>query len=75
MDDFVHPLGQQGRYRLVALSRQPQYSADDVRAYAVTTLAGDCLREEPVWGIAMDRRAHRPRCRLHATAPAPTLTA
>ncbi|WP_166212750.1 hypothetical protein [Cognatiluteimonas telluris] len=47
MDDFVHPLGQQGRYRLVALSRQPPYSADDVRAYAVTTRAGDCLREEP----------------------------
>jgi hypothetical protein len=62
MDDFAHPLAQQGCYRLVALSRQPQYSADDVRAYAVTTLAGDRLREEPTRARALqwidERIAH-----------------
>ena len=45
MDDFEHPILRHGRYRLLALSRQPRYSPDGIRAYAVTNLAGDRLRE------------------------------
>ncbi|HEX2596868.1 MAG TPA: hypothetical protein VHL61_10455 [Luteimonas sp.] len=52
MDDFEHPILRHGRYRLLALSRQPLYSADSIRAYAVTTLAGDRLREEPTLALA-----------------------
>ena len=54
MDDFEHPLLRHGRYRLLALSRQPLYSADGIRAYAVTNLAGDRLREEPTLALAKD---------------------
>jgi hypothetical protein len=54
MDDFEHPILRHGRYRLLALSRQPQYSADGIRAYAITTLAGDRLREEPTLALAKD---------------------
>ena len=32
MDDFEHPILRHGRYRLLALSRQPLYSADSIRA-------------------------------------------
>jgi len=39
---------------LLALSRQPLYSADGIRAYAVANLAGDRLREEPTLALAKD---------------------
>ena len=52
MDDFEHPILRHGRYRLLALTRQPQYAADAIHAYAVTTLAGDRLREEPTLALA-----------------------
>jgi hypothetical protein len=54
MDDFEHPILRHGRYRLLALTRQPLYSADAIRAYAVTNLAGDRLREEPTLALAKD---------------------
>jgi len=54
MDDFEHPILRHGRYRLLALSRQPRYSPDGIRAYAVTNLAGDRLREEPTLALAKD---------------------
>ena len=52
MDDFEHPILRHGRYRLLALSRQPLYSVDGIRAYAITNLAGDRLREEPTLALA-----------------------
>jgi len=54
MDDFEHPILRHGRYRLLALSRHPLYSADAIRAYAVTNLAGDRLREESTLALAKD---------------------
>jgi len=54
MDDFEHPILRHGRYRLIALSPQPQYSADSIRAYAITNLAGDYLREEATLALAKD---------------------
>lgn len=52
MDDFEHPILRHGRYRLLALSRQPQYARDSIRASAVSTLAGDRLREESTLSLA-----------------------
>jgi len=52
MDDFEHPILRHGRYRLLALSRQPQYSAVGICGYAITNLAGDRLREEPTLALA-----------------------
>ena len=54
MDDFEHPILRHGRYRLLALSRHASYSVDTIRAYAVTNLAGDRLREEPTLARAKD---------------------
>jgi len=54
MDDFEHPILRHGRYRLLALSRQPLYSADAIHAYAVTNLAGERLREESTLALAKD---------------------
>jgi len=54
MDDFEHPILRHGRYRLLALSRQPLYSADAIHAYVVTNLAGERLREESTLALAKD---------------------
>ena len=46
MDEFEHPILSKGRYRLLALTSQPQYACDAITGYAVATLAGDRLRVE-----------------------------
>jgi hypothetical protein len=60
MDEFQHLVLGNGRYRLLARSHRPQYAADAIFGYTVTTLAGDRLRDEPTLGRALAwMAAHR----------------
>jgi len=74
MDEFEHPILSHGRYRLVALSNQPQYASDAITGYAVATLAGDRLRVEATLSQAhawleqqlrQDALVHPPPARAH----------
>jgi hypothetical protein len=47
MAEFEHPILSQGRYRLLALTPQPDDADDAITGYAVATLAGDRLRVVP----------------------------
>ncbi|MFO3704369.1 hypothetical protein ACI6Q5_05145 [Xanthomonas codiaei] len=40
MDEFQHTVLSRGKYRVVAITREEVYSADNVVAYAVVTDAG-----------------------------------
>jgi hypothetical protein len=73
MDEFRHRIPCNGRYQLFALTHRPQYAADAIFGYTVTTLAGDRLRDEPTLAMAMawmDARIAQERPRQ--TIPAPT---
>jgi hypothetical protein len=63
MEEFQHLVLGNGRFRLYARSHRPQYTADAIGGYTVTTLAGDRLRDEPTLAMAlawMDARAREP---------------
>ena len=49
---WSHPLPGNGRYRVLALSPDPHYSAGNVIGYVVT-LAGDRVHEEPTLALAL----------------------
>ncbi|HEY9400891.1 MAG TPA: hypothetical protein VIP76_05265 [Luteimonas sp.] len=62
MDEFQHLVLGNGHYRLFARSHRPQYAADAIFGYTVTTLAGDRLRDEPTLARALAwMDAHRAR--------------
>ena len=69
MRDFEHPILSQGRYRLLALTEQPQDACEAITGYAIATLGGDRLRVEATLSQArawlqeqerLDARAHPP---------------